>query len=232
MVEKPDRAGRQVLRPLPLLLLLPAVLIMADAVFFTLAPPDFPYPDHREPEVWRADAAAVLFHDFADQYRDIDTESRRRVNHAVSMYRRGKVGYLIMAGGYRPQKRASGSRLMARYAQGQGVPAERILTDSDSRDTLGNLANIDRIVTANGWHRVFLVSSPYHLQRLARLSEVDLTARADLAPYDPSACAPALTRYETWRSVHYNLVAYLLRLLLPESLYPGFVAWVRTHTTL
>ena len=70
-----------------LLAILLLIMVMADAALFSLAPPAFLAPAPPEAYLGRTDAAAVLFHDFANRYHGIDAETQRRINHAIVLYR-------------------------------------------------------------------------------------------------------------------------------------------------
>ncbi|MDH4322427.1 MAG: YdcF family protein, partial [Desulfobulbaceae bacterium] len=180
----------------------------------------------------KADAGAVLFQDFADTPAGISNETARRVNHGIALFRQGKLNYLVMTGGFRPGATKTGADLMAAYAEKAGMPAAAILTDQGSFDSTSNLAGIADIAANRHWQHLILISSPHHLARLNRWGLGPLTLPCTLSPYDPDQCSPALTRYEIWRSVHYNLIADSLWRLLPAPLYQNVVAWIRAHTSL
>ena len=219
-------------RRFTLLATLFVVSLLADLALFGFAPPAVLCPD-RPATPQPAPAGAVLFNDFGDIAPGLNAETARRVNHAITLYRSGLVDHLIMAGGSRLARRPrSGADLMAEYARNAGIPAAAIVTDSDSLDSCGNLASIARIMAENRWQRGLLVSSPHHLARLRRLHLLPGATSLALAPYDPDHCTPALSRYELWRSAHYNLAAALLFRLLPPDRYEQLVTWVRHHTNL
>ena len=216
-----------------LLLLVPALLILlagADLAFFRFAPLCRLAPAVATAPLHPADAGAVLFNDFGRIPPGINTETARRVNHAIALYRQGTVRHLIMAGGARAGLPKSGAALMAAYAEQSGLPATAISIDHGSLDSTGNLVNIRRIMAEHHWQRLLLVSSPSHLQRLQRLRLLPATPTWSLSPYDPSHCDPQPSRVELWLSVHRNLLAELLWRLLPETGYQKLVAWVRHHT--
>ncbi len=218
-------------RFLPLAALLMAAAALADLAIFWFAPQAALFPKRPAPPP-PATAEAVLFNDFGSIAPGINAETARRLNHAIDIYRNGQAKHLIMAGGHRPSLARSGADLMAEYARNAGIPAAAIVTDTDSIDSRSNLASISRLMATNHWPRLLLVSSPHHLDRLRRLHLLPPDASWSLAPYDPGRCSPALSRYELWRSAHYNLVAETLCEILPADRYQQLVVWVRHHTTL
>lgn len=217
---------------LTLLLLSAALLLLADVAYFCLAPHGLIYPPRSFAEAPKADAGAVLFQDFSATPSGISNETARRVNHGIALFRQGKLDYLLMAGGLRPGTARTGADLMADYAKKAGVPAAAILTDKGSFDSTSNLAGIAQTAASRHWRRLVLISSPHHLARISRWGLAPLALPCALSPYDPDRCNPALTRFEIWRSVHYNLIADSLRRLLPSPLYQDVVSWIRRHTSL
>ena len=65
---------------------------------------------------------------------------RERINHAVGLYRSGRVRKLVFTGGAVKKGYMSEGEVGRRYALKQGVPAEDILLENKSRTTYENLA--------------------------------------------------------------------------------------------
>jgi len=154
-----------------------------------------------------ADAAVVLG---AAVYRDQPSPVfRERINHAVELYRGGQVGYLIFTGGVGTRDSVAESEAARVYAIESGVPAERILIETVSTDTEGNLAETQKIMQAMGFDRILVVSDPFHMLRAMAIA-ADLGLNASASPTTTS-------RYESVRSQGIFLVreiyfysAYLL----------------------
>lgn len=91
----------------------------------------------------------------------------RRVAHAVTLVRCGRVGHLLMSGGAvnHPVPEA---KVMRDLAIAAGLDPARLHCEETSRDTIGNARACAPIVTARGWTRLLVVSDSYHLPR-ARL---------------------------------------------------------------
>jgi uncharacterized SAM-binding protein YcdF (DUF218 family) len=137
-----------------------------------------------------ADAAVVLG---AAVYRDRPSPVfRERINHAVELYRSGRVAYLIFTGGFGPGDNFAEAEAARDYAIESGVPEERILIETVSTDTEENLSEAQKIVTAMGFERVLIVSDPLHMLRAMAIA-TDLGLNASASPTTTS-------RYESFRS--------------------------------
>lgn len=213
------------------LLIFFSVLIIADLVFFFCMPLGALFPGIASRPLPSYAAGAVLFHDFKNDLGGIDNETKRRVNHAIDLFQQGKLQYIIFAGGNRRKKKnLQGSQFMADYALSQKIPAEKIFIEQESKDTMGNLAGIKKIMVREGLNSLVLISSPYHLERLELIARDELSDLA-LSPYDFRTCDPPFTRKEIWHAAHYNFVALLAKKVMPEKVYAGAVRWIRENTT-
>jgi uncharacterized SAM-binding protein YcdF (DUF218 family) len=206
-------------------------LLMADIALFAFLPvrllcPSLP-AEHGKPVA----AAAVLFNGFSPERTGINEETRRRLQFGLSLLRSNQARLLLVAGGNRPEKGINGARLMARYLRSQGVAAEQIIVEDQSRDSFSNLARIREITGEKGLESVGLVSSPHHLLRIRALNS-PAAAGFRFLPYDATDCVPPLGRGEIWLSAHVNIGAWLAAVLLPVPVYNWIVLWVRTYTNL
>ena len=208
-----------------------AGLLLADIALFAFLPvrllsPSLP-AEHGKPVA----VAAVLFNGFSPERTGINEETRRRLQHGLSLLRSNQARLLLVAGGSRPDKGVNGARLMARYLHDQGVAEEQIIVEDQSRDSFSNLARIRNITGEKGLESVGLVSSPHHLLRIRALNS-PAAAGFRFLPYDAAGCDPPLGREEIWLSAHSNLAAWLAAVLLPTPVYDRIVLWVRTYTNL
>lgn len=89
---------------------------------------------------------------------------RRRVLHAVALYRRGVAKDLIVSGGHGGNV-PSEARVMKRLAVEQGVNENRIIMDETARNTVDNAIACVRILRQKKWSDVMIVSDRYHLPR-------------------------------------------------------------------
>lgn len=96
---------------------------------------------------------------------------RTRLDHAIALYRSGKVGRLAMAGGVPVTTEGpSGGHdevpVMVDYAVRAGVPADRILEVRPGQNTREQVTSSRRVVVDAGLGPVAAVSSSYHLARI------------------------------------------------------------------
>lgn len=100
-------------------------------------------------------------------------ELLQRVDRAVQLYQDhldigAEAPFLVMSGRYSasvpkepPRTEAA---VMREYALGLGVPNNRILEEPESMDTFGNALFTKRIAEKQGWKRLVVVSTAYHLR--------------------------------------------------------------------
>ncbi len=81
-----------------------------------------------------------------------------RVAKSLELYQAGLVPRIFLTGPV--------DQRVAFLAQ-RGVPATAILTDGKSRHSWDEAVNTYRLMQANGWKRVLVVSDPPHMRRLA-----------------------------------------------------------------
>lgn len=106
---------------------------------------------------------------------------QERINHGIWLYRNGYAGKLILTGGYGEGNAVSDAQIAMDYAVRQGVPAEDILIEEESRITQENLFYARQIMQANGFDSALLVSDPLHMKRAMRMAE-DLGMEAYSSP--------------------------------------------------
>jgi uncharacterized SAM-binding protein YcdF (DUF218 family) len=111
---------------------------------------------------------------------------RERINHALNLYRAGVVDYLIFTGGIGQGDRMTESEVARLYALDQGIPADRMLIETASHITYENLIEARKIVVAQGFDRVLIVSDPLHMRRAMTRAE-DLGLNAAPSPTPTSA---------------------------------------------
>lgn len=88
-----------------------------------------------------------------------------RLEAGIEAYREGRVRFLIMTGGRDPNGQDE-PKVMARYAVARGVSAERIILDSEGRNTRASASNCRRIAEAWGFDTLLAVSQYFHCARV------------------------------------------------------------------
>jgi uncharacterized SAM-binding protein YcdF (DUF218 family) len=132
-----------------------------------------------------------------------------RINHAITLYRNGRVEKIIFTGGtLEPDERAD-SEVAANYASQRGVQEEDMYCELISRTTFENLHAAKSVIQEQGIERVLLVSDPIHMKRVVAMAR-DLGLDAHPSPTPTS-------RYRSWWSrglfllrESYNYGTYLL----------------------
>ena len=158
-----------------------------------------------------ADAAMVL--GAAVWGNEVSPVFRERINHAIDLYRRGKVHKIIFTGGQGNRNEPTEAAAARAYAIKNGVPANAILLEDSSHTTYENVINAKQVADASGLKKVLIVSDPMHMKRaVAMARDIGLEAYPSPTP---------TTRYQGWRSqmgslAHetYYYMGYLMRRLM------------------
>jgi len=112
-----------------------------------------------------------------------------RLDHAVMLYREGRVSRVLVTGGRSPEDRVSEAAAGSAYLQARGVPAEAILLEDRSRTTRQNLANARRVLGQSARAPVLIVSDPLHMRRAMSMAAAE--------GFAASAAPTPTTRYRS-----------------------------------
>ena len=104
---------------------------------------------------------------------------QERVKHAVDLYEAGWAPRMIFSSGYTFVFHET--RVMHDLAFALGVPPDAILLETQAVNTKENVERVREMLTANGWRRILLVSSPYHMRR-ATLTFQKLAPAIEVTP--------------------------------------------------
>jgi uncharacterized SAM-binding protein YcdF (DUF218 family) len=122
-----------------------------------------------------------------------------RIDHAIALLQRRQVQSIIFTGGQGEGDRLSESQAAKNYAIAQGIPPDRIFTESVSRTTRQNLLEAKKIIQAQKFSNCLLVSDPLHMKRADwMMRDLGISGRPSPTPS---------TRYQSWQSQ----VPFLLR---------------------
>jgi len=88
-----------------------------------------------------------------------------RLRHAVGLLRGGRVGTILLTGGYGKGANYADSQIGRAWLLKQGVPAAAILTESKSRTTRQNLVEAQGLMRERHLRSAFIVSDPLHMKR-------------------------------------------------------------------
>jgi uncharacterized SAM-binding protein YcdF (DUF218 family) len=156
----------------------------------------------------KADAAIVL--GAAVWGGQVSPVFRERINHAIELYRNGKVRKIIVTGGQGNRREATEAAAARAYAIQNGVPAGDILIEDKSHTTYENVVNAKQLADANGLKKVLIVSDPMHMKRAVTMAE-DIGLEAYPSP-------TPTTKYQGLRSQMGSLA-------LETVAYMGYWAW-------
>ena len=171
-----------------------------------------------------ADAAVVLFSAFGSD-GSLDTETRRRLEHGVLLYRRGAVRSLLCSGGARMSKRHQGADLMAAYLQTRGIAPEKIHSERLSYDTWTNIEQSLAFARRRGWASLVFVSSPAHMPRIRFFARSD-AMRLEFSAYSAWSGRGLIGPLERIGQVHHEWFAWAGYALLPPTVYRAVIgAW-------
>jgi uncharacterized SAM-binding protein YcdF (DUF218 family) len=113
-------------------------------------------------------------------------EQRERVLEGVREWKHGRATVLIVTGGA-AHNQWTEAEVEKRLAVAQGVPAEAVLVEGRSTNTIENAFYTWEIMKAHGWTSAEVVSSPSHLPRasliFAHYKEQGLKWRMHAAPW-------------------------------------------------
>jgi uncharacterized SAM-binding protein YcdF (DUF218 family) len=131
----------------------------------------------------RADAA-VVFAGGVGESGQAGGGYQERVKQAVDLFRAGQVPALLFSSGYVFAFREAD--VMRALAVDSGVPPSAISLEEAAANTYQNVTNTAQIARSRRWHRILLVSSPYHMKR-ALLTWRKMAPDIEVVPAPPPA---------------------------------------------
>jgi uncharacterized SAM-binding protein YcdF (DUF218 family) len=138
----------------------------------------------------QADAAIVL--GAAVWGEQVSPVFRERINHALDLYRQGKVRKIIFTGGQGNKDEETEAVAAREYAIKSGIPKQDIFIEENSHTTYENVLYAKQLADAQGLKKVLIVSDPLHMKRaVAMARNIGLDAYPSPTP---------TTRYQGWRS--------------------------------
>ncbi len=88
---------------------------------------------------------------------------QERLKHAVDLYRGGFAPRIVISSGFVFAFKEA--EVMRSLAIDNGVPASAIVLETQAANTRENVSFTREILDRNGWRRILLVSSPFHMRR-------------------------------------------------------------------
>ncbi len=139
---------------------------------------------------------------------------RARLDHAVSLYKKGLAPQLVLTGGIGVGDTTSEAAVSRRYVLTKGVPASAIITENKGRTTRESVAAVASWLRAHNDTTVILVSDPFHMLRLTVLAR-----RHGLVPHaSPTRTSPiSSSARQEWKYVLSESVKVPFALLFERS---------------
>jgi len=106
-----------------------------------------------------------------DKEGNLNLESTARIKLACDSYFNKRSTTLITCGwNYRKDSNLFIGDVLKNYAVNLGVPSEKIITELNSRDTVGDaFFTKSNILKNNGWKNLLIVTSDYHVFRTSSI---------------------------------------------------------------
>jgi uncharacterized SAM-binding protein YcdF (DUF218 family) len=123
-------------------------------------------------------------------------ETTSRTLEAVKLYKQNLAPVIIFSGAASDPNSPSNALAMKRLAVQQGVTPSDILLDEAATNTLQNASDVAFIVKTHHFHRIILVTSPYHQRRASVAFHVALGS--DVAILNHSAVDQNWRRTNWW----------------------------------
>ena len=132
----------------------------------------------------RADAIVILGGG-VDLQGNPSGSTRERVYYGVALYKEGFAPALVLSTGVTDL--FNEAQVMREYAVSLGVPEQDIVLEESSRNTYENVLSVHRLFQEKQWKQAIVVSSPYHMRRIAMIYEKAFPEASPLyAPVRPS----------------------------------------------
>ncbi|MGE9547752.1 YdcF family protein [Snodgrassella alvi] len=132
---------------------------------------------------------------------------RERINHAINLYRAGKVKKILFTGGSPRSGFMTEAAVGRRYAIRNGVDASDIIYENHSRDTWQNLVNAQALAEDNDIDTFIIVSDPYHLARACIMAR-DLGLDVQVSPTPTTRYTATQSKLRFLAQESYTLMVY------------------------
>ena len=115
--------------------------------------------------------AVIVLANLMDAQGNLNEESRARMDTAINAFLNNEAPFLVTCGwAYRADSLISVADAMSAYAVNCGIPFDSIITDRDSRDTVGDAFFTKRNhAVTNRWTSILVITSRYHVERTKQI---------------------------------------------------------------
>jgi len=141
---------------------------------------------------------------------------QERVNHAISLYRAGRIKKIIFTGGQGNADEDTEAGMARRFAVANGVPEADILVEDKSTSTFENLEFTKPIAEKNAIKTILLVSDPLHLKRSVEIAK-SLKYEVFPSPTPTTKYQGFMSRMKLLAHESYYYAGFLLRRTFDNS---------------
>lgn len=142
---------------------------------------------------------------------------RERLDQALWLYREGYVPYLLVSGGLGEAKRVTEAAVMRDYLISHGMPADRILLETNATSTYENLLFSQQVMEQHHMRTALVISHDYHLARAMEMAQslgmqaspVGVQSHVLFGPYHKTREVLAITYWQLsrfWQSALQTLI--------------------------
>ncbi|SHI71516.1 Uncharacterized SAM-binding protein YcdF, DUF218 family [Rubritalea squalenifaciens DSM 18772] len=117
----------------------------------------------------QADCAIVL--GAAAYYNKPSPVFKARIDHAIKLYKEGRVKKVILTGGFGKDAEFAESEVAYEYCLKNGIPDKDLYKETESKTTEQNIAQAKKLMDKFGMESALLVSDPWHLKRAHAIAE-------------------------------------------------------------
>jgi uncharacterized SAM-binding protein YcdF (DUF218 family) len=140
---------------------------------------------------------------------------RARLDHTIDLWNEGLANVVFVTGGKQPGDQHTEAESSRDYLVAHGVPADAIQMEDTAHSTWESLSNFAGIAEAQGWHKVLLVTDPFHSLRTRLIAqELGFTAYTS-----PTQTSPVQGREELMKEIKEALGISLGRIIGFERLW-------------
>ncbi|CAG7635394.1 YdcF family protein [Paenibacillus allorhizosphaerae] len=113
----------------------------------------------------RRDADALIVLGYRCDNDQVHPILKERLDAALQLFRERRYRYVILSGGA-VRSKFTEAEIMRDYMIAQGMPPERIIMETRSRNTVHNVVNCKLLMEEFGLSSCLLVSNSFHIRRM------------------------------------------------------------------
>ncbi len=123
--------------------------------------------------VEHADAGIIFFGDYEEDEMALGPDSKSRATVAIDLFKQNKIDDVVCVGGYDYRHWRGKPNLMKLFLIAHGIPANKIIYDSLSFNTITNWMEAGKIIEKENFDTVIAISAPLHIYRIAHMISRD-----------------------------------------------------------